>query len=142
MSSVQGEKECPKCGGVMLYDFNCRTIEEHSTCCRCGLRQHWVPLWNEDGSMKRNEDGDCIGDCKETLGYGTAFVVMQNGVGHLYAFDKPRTTAEKEDFMGKIRHDGVAGSSYIVSFDPAAGEMTVLAGECPPDFYPDDTEKG
>ena len=31
---------------------------------------------------------------------------------------------------------------YIVSFDPAAGEMTVLAGECPPDFYQDDTEKG
>ena len=76
MSSVQGEKECPKCGGVMLYDFNCGTIEEHSTCCRCGLRQHWVPLWNEDGSMKLNEDGDCIGDCKETLGYGTAFVMM------------------------------------------------------------------
>ena len=80
--------------------------------------------------------------CDKHLRYGTAFVMMQNGVGHLYAFDKPLTTAEKEDFMGKIRHDGVEESSYIVSFEPAAGEMTELAGECSPDFYQDDTEKG
>lgn len=141
MSSVQGEKKCPKCGGVMLYEFNCKTIEEHSTCCRCGFRQQWAPLWNEDRRMKLNEEGNCIGVCKEIPGYGAAFVKMRNGVGHLYAFDKPLTTLEKDDFLAKIQDDGVEHSSYVVSFDPAVGRTIVLAGQCPPDFS-DETGEG
>ena len=139
MSSVQGEKKCPKCGGTMLYDFNCRSMEERSTCYRCGFKLYWVALWNADGSIQTDEDEDdaWVGKSKETPGYGTAFVMTKDDVGCLYAFDKPLTDIEKESFLQEIQQHGVADTSYIVTFDPASGKITVLEGECPPDYEAD-----
>ena len=56
MSSVQGDKPCPRCGGVMWYDFNCSTQEEWRSCTKCGLSQEWRLDRDENGRVKCDDE--------------------------------------------------------------------------------------
>lgn len=134
MSSVQGEKKCPKCGGSMFYDFNCNTTEEVRSCLRCGFYQNWFLLRNEDGSVMTKEDGTWLGDYKEKIGYGAVSLKFKKGVGHVYTLTEPVMETEKQAILKQFQQEGIAPDSYAVLFDPATGEFTTLVGKCPPDY--------
>lgn len=141
MSSVQGAKKCPKCGGVMVYEFNCRTTEEYRTCLRCGYHQEWGLLRNEDGTVKTDEDGKWREEYSETIGYGAACLRSKEGIGLTYNFDKPLTEEDKAALLEDIRQPETDESSYAVLFDPQSGGFTVLAGKLPEDYEGDTDEE-
>lgn len=134
MSSVQGEKKCPKCGGVMFYDFDCNTTEEHRMCLRCGLTQAWDLLWNEDGTVKKKEDGTWLGNYTETVGYGVVKLIPKTGIGHIFCFDKPLSETDKEAILKDLKQPDVDSSSYAVMYDPESNTFTALAGTIPGEY--------
>ena len=131
MSSVQGEKKCPKCGGAMFYEFNCRTTEEVRNCCRCGFHQNWFLLRNEDGSVREKEEGTWIGEYDEKLGYGSACIRFKDGCGYMYTFTDPLTEADKDQLTEIFQQQNVDDTSYAALYDPENNAFTVLFGTLP-----------
>lgn len=135
MSSVTGIKKCPKCGGTMMYDFNCRTQEEYRSCHRCGFMQRWELRRDDSSDLVLTEDGKVIMDYGEELGFGVLRVVYTNGFGATYHFDKPITDDEIERMLSRLQSDGVdKEQSCLVLFDPETGSFTPKFGKIPPDF--------
>ena len=131
MSSVQGEKKCPQCGGTMFYDFNCNTTEEVRTCLRCGFYQNWFLLRNEAGSVKAKEDGTWLGGYEEKTGYGAVSLMSKTGVGQVYALNAPLSDADKEAILKDFQCEDVESASYVVLYDPKSDTFTALAGMIP-----------
>ena len=50
MSSVISHEKCPRCGGVLSIEFDCRTYEEWKGCSRCGRRDGWHYIRDEEGN--------------------------------------------------------------------------------------------
>lgn len=131
MSSVQGEKKCPKCGGVMIYEFDCHTSEEDRCCLRCGFTQQWFLLRNEDGTVKQDERGMWLGDYSETVGYGAVYILAKNGCGYSYALKEPLTEGEQQELIENYQKGKIDKRSYAVTYDPESGRLTAVIGEVP-----------
>ncbi len=140
MSSVIGEKKCSKCGGSMLYDFNCRTQEEYRRCSRCGFVQEWKLRRNEDGTAITTEDGKWTHDYEESVGYGVVLLMYKSGVGCRYSLEKPLTEEEKAIVLEDLQAKDIDNSSYAVLFDPESGVFTPLFGELPGDYDGDEED--
>lgn len=140
MSSVQGARKCPKCGGVIVYDMNCRTTEVYEMCLRCGYEQQCVLIRNDDGTVKTDKNGDWLVDSQESIGYGTARLRYKSGIGRIYRFDKPLSEEERAGFMKEAQRPDMDDSSYVVLFDPQSGAFTVLAGSLPEDYTGEDDD--
>lgn len=141
MSSVIGEKKCPKCGGGMFYEFNCRTQEEYRACFRCGFTQEWKLRRNEDGTVKTTEEGKWIGDYVEAIGYGVVLLMRKSGVGRRYFLEKPLTDDEKASVLKDLQAENMDSSSYAVLFNPESGEFTPLFGEIPGEYCGDEEDE-
>lgn len=138
MSSVQGAKMCPKCGGVMFYEFNCNTSEEDRLCTRCGFTQKWFLVRDEQGNLVTNKDGKFIMDYTEKLGYGIAGI-YEGDREAIYFFDKPMTEKDCEKYVEACRKAGTENnSSFVVLFNPETGTFTPLFGEVPPEYTDED----
>ena len=134
MGSVVGETKCPKCGGVMFYDFNYRTQEEFRMCCRCGFIQEWKFRRNADGTAATDKDGKWIEDYEETPGYGVVLLMPQSGVGCKYSFRSPLTEEDKAAVLKDLQAENMDSSSYAVLYDPESGKFMSLFGEMPGDY--------
>lgn len=135
MSSVQGYKRCPKCGGVIFYEFNCRTMEESRYCMRCGFKQRWFLQRNEDGSVVKNSEGKMIMDYSEMVGYGTAYLDYKKGFGARYSLEQPLSDEAKKEFLEAIKGDDVKeDTSYVIAFDPETRILTAEYGSIPPGY--------
>lgn len=133
MSSVQGTRKCPKCGGVFFYDMDCRAAEGHGMCLRCGYEQRCVLFRNDDGTLKMDEAGNCLMDIKESVGYGAARLRCKDGFGRICRFDAPLTGDETDALRKELQNPDIDKGSYAVLFDPQSGAFTVLGGELPED---------
>lgn len=134
MSSVQGEKKCPKCGGAMFYDFNCNTTEEVRSCLRCGFYQNWFLLRNEDGTVKTKDDGTWLGDYEEKIGYGAVSLMFITGAGHVYTLNAPLSDADKEAVLKDFQREDVENASYAILYDPESNTFTALVGTIPGEY--------
>lgn len=131
MSSVIGETTCPQCGGIMRYEFNCRTGEEIRQCICCGHSQSWLLLRDETGAVKCDESGQCLGDYSETPGYGTAYIVRKDGLGERYHFDHPISDDEITAFIQEIQDNADPSQSYILTYSLDSGTLIPVLGMIP-----------
>lgn len=138
MSSVQGMRKCPKCGGTLFYDMDCRTTEVYEMCLRCGYQQQCILLRNDDGTVKMGDDGEWLMDCKETVGYGAARLCRKEGIGGIYAFENPLSAEDQAALIEDLHQPDTDEGSYAVLFDPQSGSFTVLAGNLPEDYTEED----
>lgn len=136
MSSVQGSCKCPKCGGEMIYDFDCNTTEEVRTCFRCGFHQAWFLLCDETGRFKSDENGNLLGDYRESIGYGAAFARDKDGSGIFCNFKAPLTEEEQAEYAKGFQENGYEG--YIVVYDPEIKTFKAVFGEIPEDYQDDE----
>lgn len=138
MSSIQGEEKCPRCGGIMLTNFDCNTAEENRICTRCGFEQNWFLLRNEDGAVQVKEDGTWLGDYKETIHYGAAEILDEDGRGIFRVFTEPLSDEKKAEYIKLFQEEGFHG--YVIAYDPNSGVLTPVVGELPEDFITDRNE--
>ena len=134
MASVQDIVKCPKCGGILITDFDCRTTEEFRICLRCGYSQSWVLRRNEDGSVVTDENGKWCGDYFEQIGYGTLSLQSETGIGHIYNLTEPLSSEDKAKLTKSYESGEIESSSYAVLFTPETGTLTALFGTIPPDY--------
>ena len=89
MASVCEEEKCPRCGGILVSDFNCHTNEEYRLCLRCGAPEKWIivrkknhkPVIQRDGKVKwRHID--------QRNSSGCACITFKNGVQSYSHFAK------------------------------------------------------
>ena len=57
MSSVISDEKCPRCGGVLCIEFDCSTLEEWKGCSRCGRRDGWHYIRDEEGNPIPDSNG-------------------------------------------------------------------------------------
>ncbi len=90
MASVCEEEKCPRCGGILISNFNCRTNEEYRLCLRCGAAEKWIivrkksrkPVIQRDGKVKwRHID--------QRNSNGCACITFKNGEQSYSHFTKP-----------------------------------------------------
>lgn len=72
MGSVISHEKCPRCGGVSVVDFDYNTLEESKMCNRCGKREGWNYVRDEDYNVIRNPDGTLQIEEENLAGYGVA----------------------------------------------------------------------
>ena len=137
MGSCQSLDQCPKCGGIMVSNMNCRSAEEFRTCFRCGFTQHWKPARNPDGTPKVDAEGHFLDDVySEKIGYGSARIRLAGGVGRLTTFNAPLTERERAEYLQLARREDLTEDSYAVTYDPESGELNALFGEIREDYPP------
>lgn len=111
MSSVVDYKKCPRCGGVMYYEFNCRTGEEYGICDRCGANYGF------------EEDNESFGRC---------YIQFNNGVGRSFSLAEPVNDKVKSWYEEQIKREDVdPDKSYLMAWDTVKKEIVVVYGNDP-----------
>ena len=110
MSSVIDYKKCPRCGGVMYYEYNCRTGEEFSVCQRCGA------------SYGMNEKTP----------YGRCLIWFKCGAGQSFSFAEPVNNKIKKWYRKQMKKDNVdPDRSYLMAWDPDEEKVKLIYGTDP-----------
>ena len=110
MSSVIDYKKCPRCGGVMYYEYNCRTGEEFSVCQRCGA------------SYGMNEK----------TSYGRCLIWFKRGAGQSFSLAEPVNNKIKKWYRKQLKRDDVdPDRSYLMAWDPDEEEVKLIYGTDP-----------
>ena len=88
MSSVISHEKCTRCGGVLSIEFDCRSFEEWKGCSRCGRRDGWHYIRDEEGKTILDSEGQPQKEFDDLPGYGVAYLQFEK-VGVCYPFTKP-----------------------------------------------------
>lgn len=150
MGSVQDYLKCSVCGGLVISDFNYKTMEEWLSCQSCGRHYH-NNLVSEDEPREdgrhyfmKDEHGDLISVICN-LGPHGAFAFMNEGGGGMFGSIEPDTTLEnwREHFNINDDNTVIEGEnkwkeganerldmtrSHITFYDPETKEFTTVWG--------------
>jgi len=137
MSSVLGDEECPRCGGVLCWERHTRGYWHWTRCLRCGFYESERLIWNDD-TPALDDEGNWRFDHTKVVGRG-AYVLkpkdaIASQVGSLGEDFGPELLRDFLD-MDLIQIDCDPAKSYITYFDPETRAVTVLWGEMKPDLY-------
>ena len=111
MSSVIDYKKCPRCGGVLYTEFNCRTYEEFSVCNRCGIN------YTTEG---------------EKPAFGRCLIYSKKGIGHSFSFAEPIDRKIKKWYSKLMKDKNIdPDRSYLMAWDPEKKEVVPIFGNDP-----------
>lgn len=147
MASIIDCKKCDQCGGVIYYEFNCRTDEEFAVCKNCGACYTTTLLRTESGDVVMNDTGHWQYVHEKSSGSGCIYITLKNGIGQVSSL-KPNLTSEQiQEFLSVLSDEDVnAEESYLYIWNDAEKKIDVLFGPKPvlyEDVYDtDELEKG
>ena len=130
-SSITYER-CPRCGGVLTVEFDCRTFEEWESCNRCGRRSGWHYIRNEDGEVVLGENKQPQREADDLKGYGAAYFQF-DGVGVCYSLTKPFDEEEKRIFYKELNENDKLKKEkcYLSVWDEELGNVRAEYGVIP-----------
>ena len=132
MSSVQDEEKCPQCGGCYTTDFDCRTFEEFKFCHRCGKREEYKLIRNEQGKAILDKDGQPKYIEESRFGFGCLMLAGKKGVSALYSMPEPLTDGMINDIKKTLEEDDVdADKSYLTKWDDEKHDVVAVFGTVP-----------
>jgi len=135
MSSVQDFEKCPQCGGVYVSDFDCGSLEEYRYCNRCGKREAFTGVWDEQGRAILDKDGKLQFNHSESIGYGCFAIASKRGVKAIYNLTVPVNEEIQNDYLKAIEDPEVDSSKcYLTSWDPKKQEIVAVFGILPPSY--------
>lgn len=132
MSSVVGYRKCPRCGGVMSTEFNCKTFEEWAACKRCGRREGWHYARDDEGNVFRDSDGNPIVENDNIEGYGVANLEF-DGCGVYWPMLKIGDEELKAAFYEEIANNPYVTKEecYLTVWDDASQTVKAEYGTLP-----------
>ena len=129
--SITHEK-CPRCGGVLMVEFDCRTFEEWGMCNRCGRRSGWHYVRDENGEVIFDESGEPKKEVDELVGFGAAYFQFKE-IGACYSIPKPFDEEEKSIFYQELdeNDDLIKEKCYLSVWDDELGNVRAEYGVIP-----------
>lgn len=135
MSSVQDFEKCPQCGGIYVKDFECGSFEEYRYCNRCGKRESFTGVWDEQGNAVLDEDGKLQFNHSESFGWGCFAIAGRNGVTAICNLTVPVDDMIRKDYLEAMKEPEVDSSkSYLTSWDNQKQEITAVFGTLPSSY--------
>lgn len=140
MGSVIDYEKCPRCGGILSTEFNYKTFEEWKSCSRCGRREGWSYLRDENGAVILGDDGTPQKEIEDIPGFGAAYLQFDT-IGVCYPLMKPDDTELKKAFYEELQNNNnlIKERCYLTVWDDATGDVKAEYGALPETF--DDFEK-
>lgn len=135
MSSAVSHEKCPRCGGVLSTELNCRTLEEWEDCSRCGRRSGWHYVRDEEGNVVLDSEGHPKKEFDDLPGYGVAYLQFEK-VGVSYAFTNVDDEKLKEAFYQELHNNDklIKEKCYLTVWNDATGEVEAEYGSVPETF--------
>lgn len=135
MSSVQDMIKCPQCGGYYITDYDCRTHEELAFCHRCGRREEYRLVSDENGKTVLDDEGKPQYSEVSHFGYGCLKLAGKKGVSSLYAISEPITAKMVEDIKKSFDDENIdVGECYLTKWDEKKQDVIAVFGSVPPLF--------
>lgn len=132
MGSVQDMKKCPQCGGIYHTDYYYRSGEEYRHCFRCGRKESWTLVRDEERNPVLDNDGKFTMDYKLQEGFGSARIEFVNGLGQLWSFSEAVNQDIKNAYLKATETpDANKEQCYLSSWDPEKKEVVMLYGNMP-----------
>lgn len=123
MATVQSYESCKKCNGVMMYNFNTRSGEEHGMCFRCGYGFKYLMVRNDDGEIQFEEiDGKKVPKMKldESGSYGIIYLsIGEEGFGQYSTPTEPIIKEHLDEIIETIETNDEINKdrSFIISYE-------------------------
>lgn len=135
MSSCIDYEKCPRCGGVLHAELNCRTLEELKSCSRCGRRKGWYYVRDEEGKVIPIGDGEYQRETEDLTGFGVAYLQFDR-VGICYPFGIPDDKELKEAFYQELQNNDkiIKERCYLTVWDDELGDVRAEYGAVPETF--------
>ena len=118
MSSVIDYEKCPRCGGIVSTEFDCRTSEIWKQCGTCGKTEGWHYERDENYDVILDENGSPKKTIDDFGGYGVASLNF-GAVGVTYAFESNSDNELREAFYEEIEKNDkiVKEKCYLTVWD-------------------------
>ena len=135
MSSVISHEKCPRCGGVLSIEFDCRSFEEWKGCSRCGRRDGWHYIRDEEGNAVLDAQGQPQKEFDDLPGYGVAYLQFEK-VGVCYPLTQANDEKLKEVFYQELHNNDklIKDKCYLTVWNDGIGEVEAEYGNVPETF--------
>ncbi len=132
MSSVISDEKCPRCGGVLCVEFDCSTLEEWKGCSRCGRRDGWHYIRDEEGNPIPDSNGQPQSEVDNLPGFGAAYLQF-DGIGVCYPFTKPDDKQLKEAFYYELHNNDklIKEGCYLTVWNDEKSDVEAEYGVVP-----------